>query len=128
MGIYSSVYAKSLKAKCQEIKKELATHRTSSISAALNNSKIWNSSARNECINAINNINSSQIINGSIINLEKKLNNLEVIADKITSIQSKEGLLKTEENKSKQYRDESKISRLKKEIKALEIDIDNLIK
>lgn len=128
MGIYSGVYAKTLKAKCQEIRKELATHKTSGISKSLNNSKVWNSSTRNKCINALNDINSSQRIKGSIVNLEKKLSNLEVIADKIFTIKSKEEALKKEQNKSQKYRDESKISRLKSEIKTLEGDIDKLMK
>ena len=128
MGIYSGVYAKTLKAKCQEIRKELATHKTSGISKSLNNSKVWNSSTRNKCVNALNDINSSQKIKGSIVNLEKKLSNLEVIANKISSIQNKEYEISLEKNKSQKYRDESKISRLKIEIKTLEGDIDKLMK
>ncbi len=128
MGKYSNIWAQSLESACTAALNELERQKVSTIAKGLNDNKVWNSSSRKKCVDALNSIESNTKINGSMAVLKTKLNNLLLASKKIQTIKAKEALLKKEQDKKEENRNQNTINNLKSTIKMLENEVDKLLK
>ena len=128
MSKYSYVYSDNLERACNTALSELEKNKLNNIIKDLDDNRLWKSSSKKKCVDALKSINSSEQISGSIEVLKKKLNNLKIAAQKINAIKSKEADKKIEEKKPEKIRDTSTIERLNQEIKKLEREVNNLLK